>query len=61
MSFVCLLDSISCADSSAMVKIGNTTVVCGLKLEIGVPGVATNSGRMGACWSLVVVSFCINL
>ncbi|KAK7863974.1 hypothetical protein R5R35_000084 [Gryllus longicercus] len=31
------VDSIGTADGSAIVKIGNTTVVCGVKLELGVP------------------------
>lgn len=31
--------SLSSCDGSAMVKIGNTTVLCGLKLEIGAPSV----------------------
>lgn len=31
------VDSISTADGSAVVKVGNTTVVCGIKAELGVP------------------------
>jgi exosome complex component RRP43 len=35
------------ADGSALAKVGNTTVICGLKLEIGVPhAVAPNDGRL---------------
>lgn len=31
------MDSIGTADGSTVVKIGNTTVVCGIKAELGVP------------------------
>lgn len=39
------IDSIGTADGSSIVKIGNTTVVCGIKAELAVPkATATDSG-----------------
>lgn len=37
---VCNVDSISSADGSAIVKIGRTTVVCGIKAELAPPNAA---------------------
>lgn len=40
-------NSIRTADASSMVKVGNTTVVCGLKLEVGAPlSVSPKDGRI---------------
>ena len=40
--------SISTADGSALVRLGDTTVVCGVKAEIALPDLdAPNSGFLG--------------
>ena len=45
--------AIKSADGSAMAKIGNTTVVCGIKLEVGVPpATAPREGRVAVAMHL---------
>lgn len=41
-------DTVTSADGSALVKLGNTTVVCGVKLEVGKPqDTSPKDGRLG--------------
>jgi len=42
------IGAVSSADASALVRLGKTTVICGLKLEVGMPlATAPNDGRLG--------------
>lgn len=53
--FVCFASprSVSSADGSALVKLGNTTVVCGIKAEVGKPeAVNPNRGRLDVSLTL---------
>lgn len=44
------IGSITTADGSALVKLGNTTVICGVKAELAAPAAdSANKGYIGKC------------
>lgn len=48
LTLVCISGSISTADGSALVRLGETTVVCGIKAEIAEPELdAPTTGFIG--------------
>lgn len=50
-----IVGSISTADGSALVRMGDTTMVCGIKAEVAEPDAATpNEGYISEFWLLEV-------